>query len=334
MNKYVAFSLLFAGAFIFLTSCGDKKQAEKAVEKPQKITVNVPSFNADSAYQYVKDQLAFGPRVPNSAEHAKCAAYLENKMKSFGAEVIVQQGKVKAFDGTVLNIKNIIAQFDVNNPNRIVLFAHWDTRPFADHCEDPSRRDEPINGANDGASGVAVLMEIGRQLQFQPSKLGVDIIFFDAEDMGTPDHRNLPYDADTWCLGSQYWSKNLHKPGYNPHYGILLDMVGAKEATFFKERYSISYAPWLVEKVWNIAHELGFGLYFPMEQGGLITDDHVYVNRITGIPTIDIIQHDPTSNTGFGSYWHTHNDNLDAVDPYTMLAVGKTVMTVIYREGN
>jgi len=325
--------LLLATFLLVLISCGDKKQPAQTTESPKKNQVFVPEFSQDSAYQFVKEQLAFGPRVPNTKAHAACAEYLVNKMKSYGANVIVQEAKVKAFDQSTLNIKNIIAQFDEANPNRILLFAHWDSRPFADHHPEASRRDEPIDGANDGASGVAVLMEIARQFKEHPTSYGIDIIFFDAEDMGTPDHRNLPYDPDTWCLGSQHWSKNIHKMGYYPKYGILLDMVGGKGASFYQERFSLSYAGNIVEKVWNTAHELGFGSYFPKEQGGMITDDHLYINRITGIPSIDIIQHDPNTPSGFGAFWHTHDDNLDAVDPFTMMMVGKTVMTVIYREG-
>lgn len=315
-------------------SCTEKKPTETSKTEGTKPTLSLPAFNADSAYQFVKEQLVFGPRVPNTPEHEACADYLAAKMKGWGADVIVQKGKVKAFDQTELNIRNIIAQFDVSNPNRILLFAHWDTRPFADHDENPARRDEPILGASDGASGVAVLMEVARNLQQMPSKYGVDIIFFDAEDYGTPDHRDLPYNPDTWCLGSQYWGKNLHKLGYYPKYGILLDMVGAKGAMFYQEQFSLQFAPGLVGKVWQTAEILGFGNYFPKAKGGLITDDHLYVNKLTGIPCINIIQHDPTSNTGFGTYWHTHNDNLEIIDAFTLGMVGKVLTQVIYSEGS
>jgi glutaminyl-peptide cyclotransferase len=331
MQYKIWIPLLF---LLILFSCSEKKPSSQPPAAVSKPLIHIPEFNADSAYRYVEEQLAFGPRVPNTPQHEACANYLSDKMKSWGAEVIVQKAKVKAFDQTVLNISNIIAQFDVNNPNRILLFAHWDTRPFADHHDDPSRRDEPILGASDGASGVAVLMEIARNLQQHPSKFGIDIIFFDAEDYGTPDHRNLPYNPDTWCLGSQYWGKNLHKLGYYPKYGILLDMVGAKGALFYQERYSLSFAPGLVQHVWKTASELGYSNYFLSAKGGMITDDHVYVNQLTGIPCINIIQHDPSSATGFGTYWHTHNDNLDIIDLFTLGMVGKTVTTVIYREGN
>lgn len=319
-------SLLFFG-------CNTQKSDQKSTTikaKTQQITT--PVFNADSAYQYVANQVDFGPRVPNTGEHAACAAYLSNELKRFGADVIVQEADVVAFDNTVLKAKNIIGQFNTEKNNRLLLFAHWDTRPFADYDEDASKHNQPIDGANDGGSGVGVLLEIARLIGQNGHPLGIDIILFDAEDYGQPNHLNLPYKEDTWCLGSQYWGKHPHKPGYTARYGILLDMVGAKNALFYKELYSLQFAPELVDKVWNTGADLGYGQYFSYEHGGMITDDHVYVNQLTNIPCIDIIQHDPASSTSFGSYWHTHNDNMDNIDKQTLKAVGQTVLEVIYNE--
>ncbi len=299
--------------------------------KKQK-TIKIPSFNADSAYQYVDEQVAFGPRVPNTDAHTKCANYLSSKLEEFGADVIVQEAQLIAFDNKVLNAKNIIGQYNPELKNRVLLFAHWDSRPFADHCEDPARRNEPILGANDGASGVGVLLEVARCLKNDTLPIGIDIIFFDAEDYGIPDHLDVQWKPDTWCLGSQYWSKNPHTPNYYAQYGILLDMVAAPQATFFQEQQSLQFAPRIVKKVWNTANDIGFGNHFVYDKGGAITDDHVYVNNILGIPCIDIIQFDPTTNSSFGSYWHTHNDNMNVIDKNTMKAVGQTLLHVIYNE--
>ncbi|MCF8374138.1 MAG: M28 family peptidase [Bacteroidales bacterium] len=332
LNKYTPFLLIVI--LVTLFSCGDD-QSKPTSQQPVKKTrpeIKLPEFNADSAYQYVQDQVDFGPRVPNTAEHAACATYLGEKMKELGATVLVQKAKVEAYDGTILNIKNIIASYQPEKNNRIMLFAHWDSRPFADHCEDVTRRDQPILGANDGASGIGVLMEIGRILKDHPIKMGVDIIFFDAEDYGTPDHKDLPYAPDTWCLGSQYWSHNMHVLGYYPRYGILLDMVGAKGATFYKEQVSLKYAPDVVQKVWGMASKLGYSSYFVSQQGGQVIDDHLYVNQIAHIPSIDIIQHDPTTFSNFGMYWHTHNDNMDVIDRNTLKAVGQTLIGVLVYE--
>ncbi len=332
LNRITIILLIVVSTVLF--GCGDETQKPvKQQAQPKHITeIKVPAFNADSAYQFVQAQVDFGPRVPNTKEHLACAGYLEETMKSFGAKVQVQKAKVKAYDGTILNIRNIISSFQPEKNNRILLFAHWDSRPFADHCEHEELRDKPILGANDGASGVGVLMEVGRILKDHKIKMGVDIIFFDAEDYGTPDNKGLPYKPDTWCLGSQHWSKNMHELGYYPRYGILLDMVGAKGATFYQEQHSVQFAPGLVKKVWNIASKLGYSNYFIHQQGGQVIDDHIYVNKVAHIPSINIIQHDPSTFSNFGAYWHTHNDNMDVIDRNTLKAVGQTLLNVLFLE--
>ncbi len=328
MLKHLAIFLLAV-----LTSCNLKPTSDKESKKKDPKKVVAPVFNADSAYIYVKEQVDFGPRVPNTEPHAKCAQYLASKLKEFGADVIVQEAQVTAFDNSLLNAKNIIGQYKPELKDRILLFAHWDSRPFADHCDDPNRQNEPILGANDGGSGVGALLEIARQLDKEPLPLGVDIIFFDAEDYGTPDHIEMRvHKQDTWCLGSQYWGKNPHVKNYYARYGILLDMVGAKDAKFYKELHSKQFAPRILKKIWNTAHEIGYGSYFTFQDGGAITDDHVYVNKHLNIPCVNIIQHDPNTESSFGSYWHTHDDNMDIIDKNTLKAVGQTVLEFIYNE--
>jgi Zn-dependent M28 family amino/carboxypeptidase len=294
--------------------------------------VKVPVFSGDSAYSYVAKQVAFGPRVPNTKPHELCADYLAAELKRFGADVIVQDAPVTAFDGTKLKARNIIGQYNKGKKNRVLLFAHWDSRPFADHDPDPKKRNTPILGANDGGSGVGVLLEIARQIGKSGINIGLDIIFFDAEDYGTPEHLDLPYKPDTWCLGTQYWCKNPHVENYNARYGILLDMVGAPDAVFYKELYSKEFAPDLLDRVWNSGADLGYLSYFSFEDGGQIIDDHVYVTRLRHIPSIDIIQHEPMSETNFNAYWHTHKDDMDNIDKATLKAVGQTVLQVIYSE--
>lgn len=316
---------------LLFTAC-QGNQRNNATQASEQKTVQVPAFNADSAYQYVAAQVAFGPRVPNTPAHVKCADYLSAKLKEFGATVIVQEAQLKAFDNKLLNAKNIIGQFNPEKNDRILLFAHWDSRPFADHDPDKSKQNIAIDGANDGGSGVGVLLEIARQLQQNPIDLGIDIIFFDAEDYGQPDHMELPYVPDTWCLGSQYWGKNPHKPNYTARFGILLDMVGAPNATFYQEQFSLQVAKPVVQKIWAIAEKLGYANYFPYATGGAITDDHVYVYKHLAIPCVDIIQYDPSSDTGFGHFWHTHRDTMEGIDRNTLKAVGQTVLAVIFNE--
>lgn len=326
------FSYYFVFLALIFHACVSKgSNNQQHISENKKAFVQPPLFNADSAYSYIARQVDFGPRVPNTAAHRQCAAYLADQLTNSGAKVIKQNVDLKAFNGDVLSSVNIIGSYQLEKKERIALFAHWDSRPWADHDPNPSNRNKPVDGANDGASGVGVLLEIARQLGQKNPEIGVDVIFFDAEDYGAP--ANFPGDAeDSWCLGAQHWSRNPHVPGYQARYGILLDMVGAPAATFYKEMISMNYAAHVVEKVWTTASTLGFGSYFLNENGGGITDDHLYVNQIAGIPTIDIIQYDQQGSTGFGEYWHTSTDNMTNIDKNTLSAVGTTLLHVIYNE--
>jgi hypothetical protein len=319
--------------FLFLillfAACGKGQHAKNNTKSIQ--IVNIPAFSADSAYKYIQAQVDFGPRVPNTAGHRDCADYLIEKLKSFGAEVTEQRVDLKAFDGTMLKAVNIIGTFNPQASKRVLLFAHWDTRPWADNDPNPTNWNTPVLGANDGASGVGILLETARQLSIQPTEIGIDILFFDAEDYGQPSEAS-PHIEDTWAMGSNYWSKHPHKPGYRANYGILLDMTGAPNATFMREAYSDYFAPHIVNKIWSTAESLGLSNYFRDERGGSILDDHYYINVNTGIPCADIIQHDPTGATGFGHYWHTINDDMSNIDKNTLQAVGTTLLHVIYNE--
>lgn len=322
--------IVFLIGLIIVASCKDENQDNpKSDKKPIKIErVITPQFNADSAYQYIQNQVDFGPRVPNSASHKACASWLDSKLQRFGAKTIIQKGVVTAFNGDKLNIQNIIGQFSPEKTQRILLFAHWDTRPVAD--KDIKDTQKPIDGANDGGSGVGVLLEMARQFSIKEPKYGIDIIFFDAEDYGTFIGQKSRI-AEDWCLGSQYWAKNPPIANYRPKYGILLDMVGEKNATFPIDEISARYARNIVEKVWSTGRRLGYSNYFIPVQSGAITDDHKFVNEIANIPSIDIISFDPNSGR-FGDYHHTHADNMDIIDKNSLKAVGQTVMEVVYQE--
>ena len=313
---------------IQLSACN---HANRSTQKEEK-TVSVPEFSADSAYKFTQNQVDFGPRVPNTVAHEACAGYLSAELKKSGAEVIEQKADLTAFDGTVLKSTNIIGSFNPKAVTRILLFSHWDSRPWADHDPKPANRKKPVMAANDGASGVGVLLEMARLMGKQQPDVGVDIIFFDSEDYGAPENIKSENSEETWCLGTQYWAKNPHVQGYTARFGILLDMVGGKNATFFREQASDYYAGSVVSNVWSQAKSLGFGRYFIDQKGGAITDDHIYVNQIIGIPSIDIIQYDPNSKSGFGFYWHTTLDTMDNVDKNTLKAIGMTLMHVVYNE--
>lgn len=323
MNK--VFILIFS--VLFFTSC---KQPAKVQNKEEKVVI-VPGFNADSAYQYVQKQVDFGPRVPNSTAHKLCASYLSASLKNFGATIVEQKADLQAYNGIILKSTNIIGSYNIESKTRILLCAHWDSRPISDHDSNPQNFNKPVLGANDGASGVGVLLEMARVFGKNTPNVGIDIVFFDAEDYGAPENF-VGNSENSWCLGSQYWSANPHVAGYTAKYGILLDMVGAPNATFYKEQISMSYAPDVVNNVWATARNLGFSQYFINENGGGITDDHLYVNKIAGIPCIDIIHFNPNSEHGFGDYWHTVNDTMENIDKNTLFAVGTTLMNVVYKE--
>jgi Zn-dependent M28 family amino/carboxypeptidase len=313
------------------TNAGGKGGGKQDADN-EAIRVPTPVFSADSAYAFTEKQVNFGPRVPGSQAQIECATWLTSKLRSFGADIIVQEATVKVFDGRSVPMKNIIARYQPEKSNRILLMAHWDSRPFADQDPDPAKHDLPIAGANDGASGAAVLLEIARGLQSMPTPLGIDIILFDVEDYGTPSGRDTDSKPEFWCLGSQYWAKNPHIQGYFARYGILLDMVGAPNAEFTMEEVSRNYAQSVLDKVWKAGNKLGYGKFFTYRKTSPLIDDHLFINQIIGIPSIDIIQNDVTTESSFGSFWHTQADNMSNISRETLSAAGKTVISVIYNE--
>ena len=323
--------LSFLFVILLLASCGAGTAKKTKIVESAEPAVVIPKFNADSAYNFVGAQVAFGPRVPNSAEHRACADWLETKLRSYGAEVVSQNIELTAYTGERLNARNIIAQFQPQKKKRVLLCAHWDSRPWADADPDPSNHRKPILGANDGASGVGVLLEVARQLSLQPTDIGIDIILFDAEDYGTHASEEATVD-NSWALGSQYWARIPHKQNYYARYGILLDIVGAPSSRFYREGISERYASHIIDKVWSRAASLGYADTFINSEGGYVTDDHLYINHYLNIPCIDIINHDADSENGFGPYWHTIKDDMDWISSETLKMVGETVLAVIYNE--
>lgn len=315
---------------LIIIGCSSEPKVKKKIVQVK--TVEVPSFNADSAYNFIANQVAFGPRVPNTKGHIACGDFLIEKLNSYCDTVIVQEAQLTAFDGNVLNSKNIIASFKPMRAKRVMLCAHWDTRPFAD--QDSENKNVAIEGANDGGSGVGVLLEIARQFSIKKPDIGVDIILFDSEDYGQPSESDYPRMEHSYCLGSQYWATHLHKDNYFAKFGILLDMVGGKNAVFTQELASTTFAPQVVKKVWNTAAKLGYGNTFKFQKTNLIIDDHLYINNLAQgrVPTIDIIEYNPATESHFYEHWHTHEDKLENIDKTTLKAVGQTVLDVVYNE--
>ncbi len=294
--------------------------------------VPTPEFAEDSAFAHIAKQVAFGPRVPNSSAQKQCGEWIVGKMKSYGLQVLTQPFEANRYDGKKLHGTNIIASYNPAATKRILIAAHWDSRSIAD--KDSVRKDEPIDAANDGASGVGVMIELARVLSQTKDKpaVGVDFVFFDLEDHGEP-HDMAAGNPLSWALGSQYWAAHLMPENYRPYYGILLDMVGAKGAVFPHEGSSMQYAPGLVRSIWATAADLGYGSHFVDMEAFGISDDHTAVNEVAKIQMIDIIDIRP-ANGGFdfGSYHHTHQDNLSIIDKSTLKVVGQTLLQVLYRE--
>lgn len=329
MQKRLVYASLLA-TVISLSSCdadanttGKEAETEPTKEEKTATDISIPGFSEDSAYQYVIRQCEFGPRVPNTDAHERCATYLSQQLTALGAEVSTQTFTATAFNGTELKGTNIIGTYYPEKSKRVILFSHWDSRPFCDQGE-PQDHKNPVMGANDGASGVAILLEIARTLKENEPNVGVDIVFLDAEDYGDPTG-NV---QDSWCLGSQHWAKNPHYKT-KPQYGILLDMVGGNSPTFGIDYISQQLAQNIASKVWGIAHALGYK-QFKDETSGQIIDDHVYVNLIAGIPTIDIIDYSP--GRGFPATWHTPHDTPENISKETLGMVGKVVTKVIFNE--
>ena len=314
---------LFLGLLILAGCKSDNPSTSEVTTKPVP-NITIPAFNRDSAYQFVAHQVSFGPRNPGSTGHEACKNWIIGKLRDYGVEVTEQDFQASLYNGEVHDATNIIGKINPDQQNRIALAAHWDTRHLADQDPNSTSQNDPIIGADDGGSGVAALIEIARVMADHPVDIGVDLIFFDAEDQGeSGGGRN-----DTWCLGAQYWARNLSNRN-RPKYGILLDMIGAKGATFSKEGASLYYARSVVEKVWNLAGSMGYGHYFVNNSIGQLVDDHVFVNQIAGLPMIDIIY---WSRGSFGPHWHTHDDDLDVIDKNVLGAVGQVVLAVIYKE--
>ena len=327
-------SFLFV-VLLLLASCGKDRDRTSTKQDRPAVKIDVPQFNADSAYRFVATQVAFGPRIPNTPAHEQAAEFFVATLKRYGANITIQEFQQEHFSGRKLNLKNIIASFNPDASKRILLGAHWDTRPFSD--KDPEQPNTTFPGANDGASGVGVLLEIARVISSNKAPdVGVDLIFFDGEDWGERDGEEgthpLPEGLqEWWCLGSQHWAKNKHKPNYSAYYGILLDMVGAKNARFHREGYSMEFAPSIVEKVWDHADRLGYSHVFVRKTEIGITDDHLFVNTIARIPMINIVHFEQGAGF-FGDFHHTQRDDLDLISKDMLGIVGTTVLNTLYYE--
>lgn len=338
----IAVTAIACAVVAWLIAAGPLAQTQSPeaaeTEEMEKINPVGPAFNADSAYAFTKAQCDFGPRDMNSKGHQQCLEWIVAKFTQYGCKVTRQEADIKGWDGTTLHSTNIIAQYNPSATTRLLVCAHWDSRPWADNDPDSTKWHTPILAANDAASGVAVMLELARLLNTDKASktkidLGVDFVCFDAEDWGAPQWSDYQDDGSSWALGAQHWSANLVPEGYAPRYGILLDMVGGQGARFYQEMMSKQFAPDIVRKVWRAARQAGYGTSFPKQDGGMITDDHIPVNEVAKIPCVDVIAYYPEcQQSSFGPTWHTVADDMDHIDKNTLKAVGQTMVQVIYTE--
>ncbi len=317
-----------------LCSCGGRTQGEAS--RSDTIALQpCPAFDQTNAMAYVEKQCSFGPRVPGTESSRNCAEWIVTTFQSLGCEVELQSAEVTAYNGETLPCTNIVARLNADNSDRVLLCAHWDTRPWADSDPDPSNHQTPILGANDGASGVAVLLEMARAItQYSsPFETGIDFVCFDAEDYGTPQWADDDMDTgSTWCLGSTYWAQQAAATNYNARFGMLFDMVGGRGSQFAMERISEEYAKPVVQMLWHLAHQIGYGQFFPLRSGGYITDDHVAVNQIAHIPCIDVVPYHTDGPSVFGPTWHTLSDTPENIDPNVLEAVGQSALQLLYND--
>ena len=318
---------------LLLAACSGKSavNAPSAAAIHQESATADPRFSADTAYQYVSDQCAFGPRVPGTPSQRRCADWLVAQLRRHGAKVSVQETEAVAYDGTRLPVHNILGSYNTEAKMRVLLLSHWDSRHVADNDPESSQRHQPVMGANDGASGVGVLLELARQCHRKLPQVGIDILLVDAEDYGAPDDWKGTHDEKWWAMGTQLWCREAARQGYRATYGILLDMVGSADATFYREYYSERYASAYVSEIWSVASKLGYGSLFIDERGGGVTDDHVFVNRMLNLPCVDIIDYRMgQEDTGFCPEWHTTHDTMDKISKETLQKVGNVLIQLLW----
>ena len=330
MNRFA----IIAACLLVLAGCKNNQGNGSDTVTPKTETVDyskvtIPEFSADSAYGYVERQLSFGNRIPGSKGWERCAAWLTAQMGRFCDTVIVQDFRAVLWDGSAVPGRNIIGLLNPQAEHRIIVAAHWDSRSWADHDPAESNHRSPVPGANDGASGVATLMEMARVMKTMPPSVGVDFIFFDVEDQGAPEWASS-HDENNWCLGSQYWASHRHTPYANYAYGILFDMVGTHHPRFTQEGISRYFAPGLTDNLWAAAKSLGHSNIFINESTPEILDDHYFINTIAHIPMVDIVQND--GDKSFFEHWHTVNDDMNSINKETLRIVADVTMKTLYAD--
>ena len=278
-------------------------------------------FDGKAALGHIRTQLAFGPRIPGSEGARKTGDWIVAQMKPLVDTVVEQRWTHVTAKGDTLPLRNILARIRPNEKQRVLYVTHWDTRPVADSDPDPGKRREPVMGANDGASGPAMFIEIARVLKKTPPQFGVDFLFVDGEDYG-----DFGTDTDV-LLGSKYFADHLPEADYRPLFGVLWDMIADADLRLPEEANSVQAAPEVVARVWGVADDLGYDKYFPQEPGYAVTDDHVPLLK-KGLRVIDVVDIDYVSQQN--NYHHTTMDTIDKVSSKSLQVVGDVAVSLVW----
>jgi len=307
--------VLIAALFLTVAACGAPDEREGV---SLSVRVDRPSFDSSRAFEDLQAQVAFGPRVPGSEGHAQQLQWMQDLLRGLADTVFVDEFEYTTTTGEELSLTNVTARFGLDSDRRLLLLTHWDTRPKADQSLSDADKELPVPGANDGASGTAVLLELARMFAEQAPPGGVDLLFTDGEDYG-------PTTADMF-LGAVHYvaGRGAEDP---PDFAVLLDMVGDADPRFPVEAYSMESAPQLVQRFWGIAADLGYRRYFPMDETTRVVDDHLKLND-AGIPTIDVIDFDYGPGNAL---WHTPRDTPDNTSAQTLFMVGEVTAEFVYR---
>ena len=283
---------------------------------------NVPFFDSNRSMDLLEIQCAFGPRFPGSDGHAQMKEFMEKFLHPLSDSLHIMDEKIShPYERRYITLTNYLARFNLQADYRIMIMAHWDTREFADMDLNPENRSLPILGANDGASGVAILLTLAEILQsLPPLNIGIDLLFVDGEDMGKSG------DPDKFGLGTKAFAKHIPEP--RPKFAVCIDMVADHEQHFPMEQFSLQQAPEVVQSIWSLANDLGY-TQFENRIGSAIMDDHYYLYKYAKIPAIDIIDFDYPNATL--NYWHTLQDIPENCSAKSLESVGTVMTHFIYK---
>lgn len=302
-----------------IAACNGDATEGSAAQRAARVGATSTGFDGNAAYNYAKAQVDFGPRVPGTPAAKQAGDWIIRQMRARADTVIVQSFTHTTADGKKLPLRNILARFRPELPERVLYVTHWDSRPISESAATEAEKKMPTPGANDGASGVGMFVALGDVLKKTKPNVGVDLLFTDGEDYG----EFGPPLVDV-LIGSKYFAAHLPSPGYKPLYGVLWDMIGDKDLRIPYEMISFQQAPEVVSRVWQTAADLGYGNIFVQESGGEVVDDHVPLLQ-AGLRVIDVIDLTYPPH-------HTPQDTMDKISAKSLGTVGDVATALVTRK--